>query len=364
MKRRYFLFIISEVAAVLAAGTNAHAYTNYGAAITLDYDGVGGGRLIDEQSLGSFSFAGTLQPGLYRLNIGASDDALVTYPTDDSADFAIALDASFNLATAPAVRPGYTYRVAQTGSSNPTIYELDPLGFEGAPVTLLRTPYTYSRGALDYSLNFSSLGGQVAGVDARITARSTASIGGVSPGNSAGISVGAQLQYGFEVLTPTAYSLSGSAGLSAVGASQDVPVLPDVSGIFMEVASGCFFDPPMAPGFDFAMTGSSLFTAIDNFPTGVDGDGAFEVWVGTTDLGTFHVGDTVNFGAGVSSFRVTGIDPLVDGGDPGAFPIQLAFNTPTASFTMTPIPEPASMAWLGTVSVALMRRRRKQGWSS
>ncbi len=82
-------------------------------------------------------------------------------------------------------------------------------------------------------------------------------------------------------------------------------------------------------------------------------------------LGEFGPGETVDFvsllGAGVSSFTISGIEPLVDAEDPLAFPIALAFNTPTASFTMTAVvPEPgaASLALVG--AGAMLRRRRGQ----
>jgi len=151
----------------------------------------------------------------------------------------------------------------------------------------------------------------------------------------------------------------------ARGVLQSTPILPDSPGAFLAAPSGAWFDPPATSGFDFAMTGASLFTDILGFPTGIDADGAFEVWVGALSLGTFNVGDGVNFvdlvGNGVSSFRITGINPAVDGGDPLAFPIQLAFDTATADFTMTPIeaiPEPASLSLLGIGAIGLLRRRR------
>jgi hypothetical protein len=165
----------------------------------------------------------------------------------------------------------------------------------------------------------------------------------------------------FHVTQPTTLSLEGTVSAVGQGVSQQFPILPaspltstSPVATFINVTGGSvgtgthsgemtggWFDPPMADGYSFAMTGGSLFTDILNFPTGIDGDGAFHVWVGATNLGTFEVGERVNFvellGAGVSSFRVTGINPSVDGGNSEAFPIQLAFNTTTADFTMTPL---------------------------
>jgi hypothetical protein len=105
--------------------------------------------------------------------------------------------------------------------------------------------------------------------------------------------------------------------------------------------TGLWFDPPLALGYDFQQTGNSLFTDILSLPVGIDGDGLFEVQVGNQSLGQFAQGTGVNFvqllGSGVPSFRIVGIDPAKDATDIEAFPVKLAFNTPTADFTMTPV---------------------------
>ncbi len=142
------------------------------------------------------------------------------------------------------------------------------------------------------------------------------------------------------------------------GGSQQFPILPTIP-TFLSGPSGRWFDPPAASGFDFTMTSASLFTSILNFPTGIDGDNSFQVWVNDQLFGNFNVGESVNFGAGVSSFRITGIDPTVDGGDPMAFPIQLEFDTPSASFTMVPIPESSSALLAAASGVMLLGLRRR-----
>lgn len=110
---------------------------------------------------------------------------------------------------------------------------------------------------------------------------------------------------------------------------------------FCNANSGKWFDPPLALGYDFQQTGTSLFTDILSLPVGIDGDGLFEVLVGTQSLGQFAQGSRVNFvqlfGQGVPAFRIAGIDPAKDATDVEAFPVQLAFDTPTADFTMTPV---------------------------
>jgi len=64
-------------------------------------------------------------------------------------------------------------------------------------------------------------------------------------------------------------------------------------------------------------------------------------------------GDMHTFSTPVDLFTVTGINPLVDGGDPLAFPTFLTFDQLTVSFTQTPmvIPEPSA---LQLVSIAAM----------
>jgi hypothetical protein len=71
-------------------------------------------------------------------------------------------------------------------------------------------------------------------------------------------------------------------------------------------------------------------------------------------------------GGGVSSFEIFGIKPKVDSADGGAFPLQLAFNTASANFTMRAVPEPSSIVLIGSSlafgagygACARLRRRR------
>ena len=100
-----------------------------------------------------------------------------------------------------------------------------------------------------------------------------------------------------------------------------------------------WFDPPLAFGYEYVTTSDSLFTKILEFPTGFQN--AFTVSTNGVPLGQYGPGQSVDFrgfsGGGVSSFRVTGIAPLVDAANPAAFPIKLEFNTQTASFAMLPL---------------------------
>src|SRR5262249_15631515 len=142
---------------------------------------------------------------------------------------------------------------------------------------------------------------------------------------------------------------------------------PDGSFVFTDVQSGLWFDPSFANGYTYTMTSSSLFTAIEGFPSGFSQ--AFDVSVGGVSLGQFGPGQTASFtqllGHAVSCFPSRGFSPLADAADLSVFPLKLGFNTATASFTMTPIvpaPEPLSLTlWafscVGLCVARAMRRR-------
>lgn len=81
----------------------------------------------------------------------------------------------------------------------------------------------------------------------------------------------------------------------------------------------------------------------------------FEILLGEQSLGTFAPGTPIDFGPGVSSFTIRGIDPAVDSQNHAPFAVQLEFDSLYASFTVTPIPipEPAPPAVMLAVLVGL-----------
>ena len=88
----------------------------------------------------------------------------------------------------------------------------------------------------------------------------------------------------------------------------------------------------------------------------------FTVSSGGTFLGTSVLGQTFTFpNGGVSEFDISGISPLVDPTLPDAFPLQLAFDSPTASFTQVEaVPEPATILLLGSMlAMAALTRHSK-----
>lgn len=140
------------------------------------------------------------------------------------------------------------------------------------------------------------------------------------------------------------------AGLSP-GSSQESPVLPDGmsdgSFNFVGVVTGAWVDPPVAEGFRYTMTSDSLFTQIEDFPTGFPTP--FTVSVNGEVLGEFGPGDSVDFtqfpGGGVKEFTIGGLTPLVDPENPLAFPLKLAFDDDTADFTMSAIVDSDAVAY-------------------
>jgi hypothetical protein len=158
-----------------------------------------------------------------------------------------------------------------------------------------------------------------------------------------------------------------------IGLTQDNPFLPtrriDNGWLIEDMPSGAWGDPPMTPGFHYTMVSDSLFSSILDFPTGIDSDNRFTVSVGDQTLGAFGPGQSVDFqallGAAVSEFTISGIDPLVDSEDPTAFPLRLAFTTPTASFRMDPLPEPQGvpepglLLGMGAVAALSLRIRHR-----
>ncbi|MBX3421220.1 MAG: PEP-CTERM sorting domain-containing protein [Pirellulaceae bacterium] len=124
-----------------------------------------------------------------------------------------------------------------------------------------------------------------------------------------------------------------------------------------------WFDPIATSGFEFTMDSPSTYFTQAGMPTGLgdsnnnyllsymDGVNPIDVWLAP---GALH-----NFPGGIASFKVTDIFPTVDAENPLAFPIWLDFSEATADFTMSAIPEPASLALVGFgIALAGLRRRR------
>lgn len=159
---------------------------------------------------------------------------------------------------------------------------------------------------------------------------------------------------------------ANGAGFGFPGSRQDDPIMPntvdpDGTAHFDDTPSGMWVDPPLVDGYTYEMTSDSLFVAVLDFPTGFAA--AMEVFVEGASLGLFEPGDQLMFpGEGVGSFSVRGILPPDDLADGADFPLQIAFDDPTASFTMTPIPvpEPSSIVLLALAGLVLAVASRQR----
>ena len=161
----------------------------------------------------------------------------------------------------------------------------------------------------------------------------------------------------------------GEVGFSnlviAPGALQSNPLVtgasPDYSYYFDGVPNHKWIDPAPSSEILYQTIDGALFTQIEGLPTGFAQP--FEVVVNGASLGFFDSNQSVNFtellGHGVPSFTIRNIQPGIDPSSETAFPIQLAFNRETASFTMTPIPEPSTLmlAAVGLIGLVVYPRQ-------
>ena len=191
--------------------------------------------------------------------------------------------------------------------------------------------------------------------------RNIASILFTPPNDSGGIIAASPLVH-------SGVSPSEPDGLSpstAIQPTQSTPRPQDGAWIFEHVTgTGRWFDPPLTDGYEYEVTdGLSHFVSVQLPTTIGDADNQFVVEDAINGSMLVNGGDTYTFATPVDFFTVTGIDPLVDGGDPLAFPTYLAFDQLTVSFTQTPlaIPEPsASLSALVFVGLCgILRGQRR-----
>lgn len=154
---------------------------------------------------------------------------------------------------------------------------------------------------------------------------------------------------------------SGQSPEAAILPTLDTPREEDGAWVFDDVTgTGRWFDPPMTEGYIYEVTDElSNFVAVELPTTIGDADNQFVIEDNVNGITVVNGGDLHVFDTPVDAFTVTGIDPLVDGGDPQAFPTFLQFDQLTVSFTQTPVPEPGSLSSLAIVFGLITRRRRR-----
>jgi len=155
--------------------------------------------------------------------------------------------------------------------------------------------------------------------------------------------------------------IRGQLGLAGTGPNS--PILPSNftwgaqpfrgQWIFDDrTGTGAWFDPWLAPGFLYETTDGSKFVSVQ-WPTAF---GDLTVSFDSTSQ-LVNGGDLFFFPEPVDSFTIMGLNPLVDAENPAAFPTFLSFDSSTVSFTMTAIPEPATLIILTAFSAMLLRRK-------
>jgi hypothetical protein len=161
----------------------------------------------------------------------------------------------------------------------------------------------------------------------------------------------------------------------SVGSTPEDPVLPDRTSTdppffeFLNPVPGLWYDPPLAEGYTYELTGGATFTEVIAPPASF-GYGSLDVFIpGTGVVGTALPGVSFDLDPYDSAvFSLLGVDPpYVDVADPTAFPTFLDWTGPATSLTMTPIlvrpslPEPATFALLALAGAAVAGRhlRRK-----
>lgn len=162
---------------------------------------------------------------------------------------------------------------------------------------------------------------------------------------------------------PLAWSMAGAQlevtyHFTGPGDQEELPLMPTgTTGppwVFDGVTGdGAWFDPVPAAAYVYATDGRSSFLELQLPAMLGDADGYYTVRDPVNGDARVPEGGRYLFASPVSRFSIGGIDPAVDGSDPGAFPTYLRFDQQVVSFAMAPLPEPLSGMLASLAAVVL-----------
>jgi hypothetical protein len=131
--------------------------------------------------------------------------------------------------------------------------------------------------------------------------------------------------------------------------------------------AGLWYDPPQVPAYEYeSSTHNFLAVAVANLQAG-----AYEVRIPNFSAAITAADGIKTFvelfgpinGVDISKFWIKGIDPTVDADDPIAFPTFLQFDNAseeTVEFTMTGVPEPATMGLMLFGAIGMIARKKRR----
>jgi hypothetical protein len=166
----------------------------------------------------------------------------------------------------------------------------------------------------------------------------------------------------------------GGVGGVELGTTPDNPVLPFVPApgefVFVSPEPGFWFDPPYAEGFAYELEGGATFTLLET-PDASFGFGDLDLYIDDMFVATIAPGGVFDFTSlpsAVSSFRLVGLDRLLDVEDPGfsrAFPLFLDWTGTASTLTMDaiiasaePVSSPATFLFIvGGFALFITKRK-------